>query len=382
MRNKINLEDLIHDEHVFRKIKAILAEHATFLKNVGEIMHSVAIALPEVFRINPAPRVKELKSIVDKLNKKPEEIKAEWKDFFDGLNTLEDIAGIRLVIATKDQYFEAEEILRKALKKLGEIVKKKNWGSDSEMDDTGYSADHYIIKKNGNESIICEIQIRTLTQDLWATFCHYESYKKENEEDNENKKTKIKELKNLARLMDVSDYYAQLIRNKKIQEANSFHCTKSNEHGIKHDLINFEFLITRFYPENYFSHSEMPDIKIDKIDIFKICDILKNLSTYFIFTKDEIDKVINNKTFRDYINTSFKEIQLKENIDTEMHSIDELGILCECHRMYRKDFAEQNLTDRAKKLIKAMVEIWKDELAVKIMLEDVYSNLNDQKSHQ
>jgi hypothetical protein len=247
-------------------------------------------------------------------------------------------------------------------------------GSLGELDDDGYSADHYIIKSPKNENIKCEIQVRTLTQDLWAVFTHYEAYKRE--ETNDSKK---EELKNYARLMDVSDHYAQSIRKRKIQEADQFH---KNKAGIHHsqDIIDYTFLINKFYGKSY-EHNELNDCNSDRVDVFKLCDLLKNLSTYNIFTTHDLEIVLSNRKYCDYIRTSVKEEMSnnKEYEDEAMHDIDEFDILCRCFSdtKHKKDFEKQNLTDGVKKHIKLWVNIWRDELITKKMLQDVYKDFNN-----
>jgi len=377
----LNIEAIVKDKQTFRDVKSLLFTHAKFLGVIGKRLHKLSNARPEIFRKRPTSRVKELKSIVDKLN----DDKKGLKDLFRG--HLEDIAGIRLTIATKNQFSEAKILINKALVGIGEPVRKKSWGSRKTMNDKGYSADHYIIRRQGNGNVKCEIQIRTLTQDLWAMFTHYESYKKEKPIidkkdtrkviDTENKK---EELRNYSRLMNVSDYYAESIRNKKIQEANKFHFEQSKGYQQK-DIINYKYLENRLFAISNKSE-KLKEYEFEKIDVVKLCDILKKISSYKVHSKSELENILANKRFYNEVKSCVRNLQApgktkKEKVKRiEINSVDALGILCQCYFNYEADFVGRNLKGDIKTLIKALVDNWKDELDRETYLLEIYSNLN------
>lgn len=216
---KITLEDFILNDNNFDKIKKIIVEHKQFLEKIAVPLKTLGDANPEIFRRPASLRVKTIPSIVRKLNTD----KVVPENIFAGIRNLDDIAGIRITIATQDQYEKIGTLLKSALGNLGDVELKKDWGSKNQPNEKGYAGDHYIIYEKTNYDIKCEIQVRTLTQDLWAVFTHYESYKS-NEEIEE---SRAEEILNYSRLMNVSDYYAKLIRERKIHDADKFHKTKS-----------------------------------------------------------------------------------------------------------------------------------------------------------
>ncbi len=375
----IYLSDLIKDENSFKEVNGLLLKHAEFLIKVGKPLLKLSIARPEIFRRQPDYRIKELKSIVDKLNRDGKELNA----LFTG--HLKDIAGIRLTIATKNQYKQAKNLIFSALNDVGIIDPKELWGSNKRMNERGYIADHYIIRKKDSE-IKCEIQVRTLTHDLWAVFTHYEAYKKEEQTDKtKNKKStkkedeKLEELINYSRLMDISDWYAISIRKRKIQEANKYHYSKAQEAGLKQkDAIDFKFL-EKIIQDKSNKSNEREKWKLETINDFKLCDVLKYLSRFEIYSKKDVKIIFSNNVFIEGIKKELAE--LFPNMEVEkipIETIDVFEILCQCYFKYKANFKAQNLESEVSDEIEKLVVNWKNEFDMKEMLSDAYAKMDDQ----
>ena len=116
-------------------------------------------------------RVKEVSSILEKANK--------FEIPLDRLEQeMEDIAGIRIMCQFVDDIDKVVELLR--VRKDMQILYEKDYVSN--VKSSGYRSYHVIIKYPihsiaGSKEILCEIQIRTLAMNFWATIEHSLNYK-------------------------------------------------------------------------------------------------------------------------------------------------------------------------------------------------------------
>ena len=122
-------------------------------------------------------RIKEPKSIVKKMEKKKYD-----KTYLNLIEKINDIAGIRIVCTLKDDIF----FIRDLVKQIPDIhiLKEKDYVTNPK--ESGYSSYHMIVEvpvKLTQKTIYvkCEIQIRTLAMDFWASFEHKVKYKTKNE---------------------------------------------------------------------------------------------------------------------------------------------------------------------------------------------------------
>ncbi len=115
-------------------------------------------------------RVKPVPSILDK---------AKQKNIpMDQLHTIYDIAGIRIMCQFVDDIKKVVELLR--MRNDFEIVEEKDYISHKKK--SGYRSYHVIIRYpvqtiHGEKKVLCEIQIRTLAMNFWATIEHSLNYK-------------------------------------------------------------------------------------------------------------------------------------------------------------------------------------------------------------
>ncbi len=142
-------------------------------------------------------RIKEPKSIIKKMEKKKYD-----KTYLNLIEKINDIAGMRIICTLKDDIF----FIRDLIKQMPElhILKEKDYVTNPKP--SGYSSYHMIVEvpvKLTQKTIYvkCEIQIRTLAMDFWASFEHKVKYKTEH---NVNKKTS-KELVNCAKMINKFD---------------------------------------------------------------------------------------------------------------------------------------------------------------------------------
>lgn len=122
-------------------------------------------------------RIKEPKSIVKKMEKKKYD-----KTYLNLIEKINDIVGIRIVCTLKDDIF----FIRDLVKQIPDIhvLKEKDYVTNPK--ESGYSSYHMIVEvpvKLTQKTIYvkCEIQIRTLAMDFWASFEHKVKYKTKND---------------------------------------------------------------------------------------------------------------------------------------------------------------------------------------------------------
>ena len=122
-------------------------------------------------------RIKEPKSIVKKMEKKKYD-----KTYLNLIEKINDIAGIRIVCTLKDDIF----FIRDLVKQIPDIHVLKEKDYVTKPKESGYSSYHMIVEvpvKLTQKTIYvkCEIQIRTLAMDFWASFEHKVKYKTKND---------------------------------------------------------------------------------------------------------------------------------------------------------------------------------------------------------
>lgn len=120
-------------------------------------------------------RIKEPKSIIKKMEKKKYE-----KTYINLIEKINDVAGMRIVCTLKDDIFFIRDLIRK-MPDI-HILKEKDYVTNPK--ESGYSSYHIIVEVpvRLSQKIIyvkCEIQIRTLAMDFWASFEHKVKYKTE-----------------------------------------------------------------------------------------------------------------------------------------------------------------------------------------------------------
>ena len=142
-------------------------------------------------------RIKEPKSIIKKMEKK--KYKKTYINLIDKIN---DIAGMRIVCTLKDDIFFIKDLI----KQMSDIhvIKEKDYVTNPK--ESGYSSYHMIVEvpvrlTQTTIYVKCEIQIRTLAMDFWASFEHKVKYKTEQKV---SKKT-AKELVTCAKMINKFD---------------------------------------------------------------------------------------------------------------------------------------------------------------------------------
>lgn len=123
---------------------------------------------------NMQKRIKSKKSIEEKLRKKGYEVSAE-----EARERLTDIAGIRIICYFIEDIYAVIDLIKRQSDIL--VIKEKDY--IKEPKENGYRSYHVILgmpvyHTDGMEYYPVEIQVRTMTMDLWASMEHRICYKK------------------------------------------------------------------------------------------------------------------------------------------------------------------------------------------------------------
>lgn len=102
-----------------------------------------------------------------------------------------DLAGVRILHLYQDQFTDIHsEITKKVMSgdwAFGESPKAYTWdpetksffnqlGIETEVKDSFYTSVHYLVKPNNNSDLCCEIQVRTLFEEIWGEIDHAINY--------------------------------------------------------------------------------------------------------------------------------------------------------------------------------------------------------------
>lgn len=136
-------------------------------------------------------RFKNPKHLEDKINRKAEKNCIITKENL--FTEITDLIGVRVLYLYKDQFRTIhDEILKKVEQDKDWIFvenpKAYTWDPESkkyyeslqigtELRDTYYTSVHYIVKLNNNSNpVCCEIQVRTLFEEIWGEIDHTINY--------------------------------------------------------------------------------------------------------------------------------------------------------------------------------------------------------------
>lgn len=122
---------------------------------------------------NITSRIKTPQSILNKMKKKHYEL--NYKNL---VQNIDDIAGIRITCPFKNDILTIKEIIEEM--ENVKIIQEKDYITKPK--ESGYSAYHLIVEvpinfKGKDLYVKCEIQIRTMAMDFWATAEHKMRYK-------------------------------------------------------------------------------------------------------------------------------------------------------------------------------------------------------------
>ncbi|WP_082547645.1 RelA/SpoT domain-containing protein [Rhodanobacter sp. Soil772] len=133
-------------------------------------------------------RLKDVDHLEGKLQRKFGEVDLSNQDFFARLT---DLAGVRVLHLHQAQFVDIHEAIRAKIDQndwvLAEPAKAFTWDPESrdffveqglevELRDTHYTSVHYLVRPRADSPLCCEIQVRTLFEEIWGEVDHQINY--------------------------------------------------------------------------------------------------------------------------------------------------------------------------------------------------------------
>lgn len=130
-------------------------------------------------------RVKQLKDCLEKIGRK---YKAQIAEGKTGIELITDVIGTRIVCLYNDDVDEVVKELGRHFSIIPEFDSDKIASLEQSPKEFGYRAKQYVATLNDSRNVLSEydkfrglkfeVQVRTITQDAWATVEHRLTYKK------------------------------------------------------------------------------------------------------------------------------------------------------------------------------------------------------------
>ena len=173
------VQSQLHDIDFFRDYTVRFFETHPNLIQSPQIVHSVR------------SRMKDLQHLREKIQRKSStEDPITPENIFDRIT---DIAGVRVLHLHQAQFTQIHRAINQKLDSqdwiLYEEPKAYTWDPESqsffadqglnvEVKESLYTSIHYVIKPRENSPVSCEIQVRTLFEEVWGEIDHLVNYPK------------------------------------------------------------------------------------------------------------------------------------------------------------------------------------------------------------
>ena len=173
------VQSKLHDIDLFRENTVRFFETHPDLIQPPQIVHSVK------------SRTKNLEHLREKIQRKSStEDPITPENIFDRIT---DIAGVRVLHLCQSQFTQIHSAINQKLESqdwvLYEQPKAYTWDPESqdffasyglnvEVKESLYTSIHYVIKPREHSPVSCEIQVRTLFEEIWGEIDHLVNYPK------------------------------------------------------------------------------------------------------------------------------------------------------------------------------------------------------------
>lgn len=178
---------ILHMDNRSTSFKRWYAQKRTHYEELAQKVHDILIKeLPKDMICNSTFRAKEMDSALKKSTKMI--LNADNKyvlKYDDYKKDITDYAGVRIVVRLTSEV----DYISKIVENLFDIDEQNSVNKADELKDNkiGYLAKHYIVRLKQNDctnptdrkyrELPCEIQIKTILQDVWAQLFHDRLYK-------------------------------------------------------------------------------------------------------------------------------------------------------------------------------------------------------------
>jgi len=202
-----------------------------------EVRHILETKLADV-RLTPASitdRSKAIKSFAEKITR---------KHYTTPLSEMTDLAGARVVCAYESELAKIAEVVEANFDVRERIDKARDLG----VDRMGYNGKAFVVtlgtRYSGGRyenitSLTCEIQVRTILQDAWATIDHQLVYK--NEESTPERLRR--DLNNVASLLEIAQGIFDSVKEKRAAYVTEIQQKKGEPAVFLAQPLDFDTLI-------------------------------------------------------------------------------------------------------------------------------------------
>lgn len=258
-----------------------------FRKNLSDQINKLIITSNIPLGIDLESRVKDWGSIINKLERKDLKLKT--------IHDLTDLVGLRVILLFKRDL----DVVSSLIKRYFDVISEDDKLDSLEDDKFGYQSRHYVIKVpeswlevpsfSSCKDFKAEVQVRTLSQHIWAATSHKLQYKNE-----ENVPVQLRRALNRASAMlEVVDLEFERIlieRDRYIDLLN----VKSNSNLTQDELLNVDslmFVANKYLPSKNARKNEPFDALLNELinnDITKVDQLIEIIqSTKVKWEKDE-----------------------------------------------------------------------------------------------
>jgi putative GTP pyrophosphokinase len=175
----------------------LYVEHERFIVSFRDMIYNLVTNDPRLKPLvhSTKHRIKDPAHLKDKLIRKYRNSIEEGKRFNinrdNFFSKIEDLAGVRILHLNTQQFTEIDRILKlilqeQQIKLVGKPVANtwddeyrkffKDLSLKISSRDTLYTSVHYIVKANDTTQTRCEIQVRTLFEEVWGEVSHTINY--------------------------------------------------------------------------------------------------------------------------------------------------------------------------------------------------------------
>lgn len=175
------VDEYIHKQHEFEQFLAgilvFFSKHPNLNRKPYPIIHSLK------------SRLKDPNHLADKLRRKLKKGMVITKNNI--FTEITDFIGVRVLHLYQEQFIPIHSAIMEKIKSgdwaLAEKPKAYTWDPESiqfykqhgivtELKDSYYTSIHYLVKPNNKNPICCEIQVRTLFEEIWGEIDHTINY--------------------------------------------------------------------------------------------------------------------------------------------------------------------------------------------------------------
>ncbi|MBU0913248.1 MAG: RelA/SpoT domain-containing protein [Gammaproteobacteria bacterium] len=177
------VQPYINDKHLFERFMNAVVDTFKLEPSLNQYGN------PIIYTIKS--RLKDLQHLKEKVGRKSTNSDFPPLTADNLFERITDLAGVRVIHLYQDQFVHIHNLIQKQIASGEWYLKEKpiaySWdpessnhfkgfGLESKVKDSYYTSIHYVVKPKESSNICCEIQIRTLFEEVWGEIDHTINY--------------------------------------------------------------------------------------------------------------------------------------------------------------------------------------------------------------